>query len=185
LTSRTKATIKLAAPQTIHEMVELETRDRIRMSVSDRIANWISAFAGSMLFVWLHVAWFALWILLNTSFVGWPFDAFPFGLLTMIVSLEAIFLSTFVLISQNRQSLLADKRSRIDLQVNLISELEVTKVMALVSDIHKHLGLSDGQDVEVHRIQEPTLVARLADAVDAAEQEAEDKSAAGPRGAVV
>jgi uncharacterized membrane protein len=170
-----KATTEPAMPQTIREMVEMEARDRTRMSVSDRIANWISAFAGNMLYVWLHIAWFASWILLNTSFIGWRFDAFPYGLLTMIVSLEAIFLSTFVLISQNRQSLMADKRSKIDLQVNLISELEVTKVMALVSDIHQHLGLTKGQDVEVQRMQEPTHVARVADAVDAAEQEAGDK----------
>ena len=174
------ATTEPATPETIHEMVELETRDRLRTSVSDRIANWISAFAGSMLFVWLHIAWFAVWILLNTS-VGWRFDAFPFGLLTMIVSLEAIFLSTFVLISQNRMSLLADKRSRLDLQVNLISELEVTKVMALLSDIHEHLGLSKGRDVELEHMQEPTDVSRLADAVDAAEEEAGEKSAPAPK----
>jgi uncharacterized membrane protein len=166
-------TTDLATPQTIHEMVEVEARDRIKISVSDKIANSISGFAGSMLFVWLHVAWFAAWIILNTA--GLQFDGFPYGLLTMIVSLEAIFLSTFVLISQNRQSLLIDKRSKVVLQVNLISELVVTKVMALVSEIHKHLGLSVGQDKEVQRMQEPTHVARLADAVDAAEEEADNK----------
>jgi uncharacterized membrane protein len=171
-------------PRTIQEMVELEARDRIRGSLSDRIANRISSFAGSVPFIWLHVVWFAAWIVLNASFVGLRFDAFPYGLLTMIVSLEAIFLSTFVLITENRQSLLADKRARIDLQVNLISELEVTKVMALVSEIHQHLGLSQGQDREVQRMQEPTHVAGLADAVDAAE-EADDKSAAGPKSAEV
>lgn len=177
------ASTEPATPQTIREMVEIEERDRIRMAVSDRIANWISALAGSMIFVCLHVAWFASWILVNTTRVGWQFDAFPYGLLTMIVSLEAIFLSTFVLISQNRQSLLADRRSKIDLQVNLISELEVTKLMGLVSEIHQHLGLSEGQDVEVERMQERTHVARLADAVDAAEREAREKTTAGSKGA--
>ena len=170
-----------ATAQTIREMVELEARDRKTVSTSDRIANRISGFAGSMLFVWLHVAWFGAWILLNTSISGWRFDAFPFGLLTMIVSLEAIFLSTFVLISQNRLSLLSDSRSKIDLQVNLISELEVTKIVALVSEIHQHLGISKGPDVEVQRMEEPTHVAKLADAVDAAEQKAEGEAAAGPK----
>jgi uncharacterized membrane protein len=181
---KSMSTPEPATSATIQEMVELEARDRLRTSVSDRIANWISAFAGSMLFVWLHIAWFAAWILLNTSFVGWRFDAFPFGLLTMIVSLEAIFLSTFVLISQNRLSLFADKRSKLDLQVNLISELEVTKVMSLLSDIHQHLGLSKVEDVELQHMQEPTHVAKLADAVDAAEEEAGEKSGAAPKSPV-
>lgn len=68
-------------------------------SLQNRIADKITTFAGSMAFVYLHVAWFVLWIVLGTM-IG--FDAYPFGLLTMIVSLEAIFLSTFVMISQNR-----------------------------------------------------------------------------------
>ena len=85
-------------------------RARRRESVVLRLADAITAFAGSMLFVALHVVWFAAWVLINL--VGPRFDPFPFGLLTMIVSLEAIFLSTFVLISQNRveerQHLVAD-----------------------------------------------------------------------------
>ena len=76
-----------------------EHRRRRRASASLRLADAITAFSGSMRFVALHVAWFGAWIVLNLLF---PFDPFPFGLLTMLVSLEAIFLSTFVLISQNR-----------------------------------------------------------------------------------
>ena len=68
-------------------------------SLQNRIADKITTFAGSMGFVYLHVAWFVVWIVTGTV---WGFDAYPFGLLTMIVSLEAIFLSTFVMISQNR-----------------------------------------------------------------------------------
>ena len=114
----------------------------------------------------------SLRVLLNSTNAGTRFDAYPFGLLTMIVSLEAIFLSTFVLISQNRQALLAERRSQVDLQVNLISELEVTKVMALVSEIHQRLGLSDGPDVDVLRMQRATHVEELAYEVDAAEKTA-------------
>ena len=77
-----------------------EHRARRRASASLRIADEITAFAGSMRFVVLHVIWFGAWVLLNLTVL--PFDPFPFGLLTMLVSLEAIFLSTFVLISQNR-----------------------------------------------------------------------------------
>ena len=75
--------------------------------MQDRIADAITAYSGRMLFVYVHIGWFGLWILLNTGRFGvLPFDPFPYGLLTMIVSLEAIFLSTFVLLSQNRLSLL-------------------------------------------------------------------------------
>jgi uncharacterized membrane protein len=92
--------------------------------MQDRAADEITAFAGSMPFVYLHTAWFAVWIVLNLGIVGagLAFDKYPFGLLTMIVSLEAIFLSTFVMISQNRQAARADIRSAIDFENNLRGE---------------------------------------------------------------
>ena len=91
----------------------------------DRIADMITAFAGSLNFVYLHSAWFGLWILLNIGLVGaaLEFDRYPFGLLTMIVSLEAIFLSTFVMVSQNRQALRTEVRSQLDFEANLRSEV--------------------------------------------------------------
>jgi uncharacterized membrane protein len=91
----------------------------------DRAADRITGFAGSMKFVYIHSVWFGIWILLNAGLVGATvvFDKFPFGLLTMIVSLEAIFLSTFVMISQNRQAERADVRSELDFEANLRSEI--------------------------------------------------------------
>ena len=93
--------------------------------VQDRIADTITTFAGSMQFVYLHSAWFVVWIALNLGILGasLAFDKFPFGLLTMIVSLEAIFLSTFVMISQNRQAARADIRAKLDFETNLRSEI--------------------------------------------------------------
>ncbi len=93
---------------------------RQRRRLQDRAADQITAFAGSMAFVYLHVAWFAVWIVMNVT--GWRFDPFPFGLLTLIVSLEAIFLSTFVMISQNRESARSDLRARQDFETNALSE---------------------------------------------------------------
>src|SRR5207237_6149916 len=80
----------------------------------DKVADVITAFAGSLQFVYLHSIWFGIWILLNIGLIGaaLEFDRFPFGLLTMIVSLEAIFLSTFVMVGQNRQALRAEVRNR-------------------------------------------------------------------------
>ena len=91
----------------------------------DRAADAITAFAGSLNFVYLHTVWFGIWIVINIGALGaaLAFDKFPFGLLTMIVSLEAIFLSTFVMVSQNRQAARADIRSQLDFETNIRSEV--------------------------------------------------------------
>jgi uncharacterized membrane protein len=95
------------------------------IDAQDRIADKVTSFAGSLNFVYIHSVWFGVWILLNVGLVGagLEFDKFPFGLLTMIVSLEAIFLSTFVMVSQNRQSERADVRSQLDFETNLRAEI--------------------------------------------------------------
>src|SRR6266516_6525645 len=95
------------------------------MRAQDRAADRITAFAGSLNFVYIHSIWFGIWVLVNAGILGasLEFDKFPFGLLTMIVSLEAIFLSTFVMVSQNRQSARADVRSELDFETNLRSEI--------------------------------------------------------------
>jgi uncharacterized membrane protein len=93
--------------------------------MQNKTADVITTFAGSMRFVYIHVAWFAVWIAVNVGLAGFghEFDKFPFGLLTMIVSLEAIFLSTFVMISQNRQAARNDIRSELDFENNIRSEI--------------------------------------------------------------
>ena len=106
---------------------------KTQASVSTHIADGITRFSGSMSFVAFHVIWFILWIALNLL-GSVKFDPFPFGLLTLVVSLEAIFLSTFVLISQNRQSVRADERAKQDFETNVYSE-------ALSELISKHLGI--------------------------------------------
>ena len=89
-----------------------------------RVADTITGFAGSMKFIYAHLAWFAIWISLNVGVVGQHrFDKFPFGLLTMVVSLEAIFLATFVMISQNRQAARSDLRTKLDFENNIRSEI--------------------------------------------------------------
>jgi uncharacterized membrane protein len=106
---------------TRNERTVLDTVKRAQ----DRAADRITSFAGSLNFVYLHSVWFGIWILLNVGLLGasLKFDKFPFGLLTMIVSLEAIFLSTFVMVSQNRQAARADIRSELDFETNLRSEI--------------------------------------------------------------
>ena len=95
------------------------------LRAQDHTADRITSFAGSMRFVYIHIGWFAAWVLLNVGIAGagLKFDKYPFGLLTMIVSLEAIFLSTFVMVSQNRQSARSDIRAELDFENNLRGEI--------------------------------------------------------------
>ena len=114
----------------LYKVEHYQTRDERTLldavlRAQDRAADAITAFAGSLNFVYLHSIWFGIWILVNVGILGasLKFDKFPFGLLTMIVSLEAIFLSTFVMVSQNRQAARADIRSELDFETNLRSEI--------------------------------------------------------------
>jgi uncharacterized membrane protein len=104
-----------------HERTVLEDISR----AEDRAADAITSFAGSMHFVYIHSLWFAAWIVVNLGLFGaaLAFDPYPFGLLTMIVSLEAIFLATFVMITQNRQAQRADVRSELDFENNVRAEI--------------------------------------------------------------
>ena len=152
--------------RTIEEIAALEERAHNDIGFSDHLASRITALSGSMLYVWLHVAWFAVWILVNVSvFIFQPFDPYPFGLLTMIVSLEAIFLSTFVLITQNRQAIQADHRARVDLEVNLIAEREITKIIEMLAQVQRRLGI-DHADPEAAEMRETTDIKKLADTVN-------------------
>ncbi len=106
----------------------------------ERAADWISWFSGSMAFLLLNAAWFAIWIGLNTLPLGIePFDPYPFGLLTMIVSLEAIFLSCFVLLSQSRQAAKDRVRSDIEYEINIKAELEVAHLHERTDFIHAEI----------------------------------------------
>jgi len=136
----------------IATLLEVRHQTERTRTVQDRIADEITSFSGSLPFIYLHAAWFGIWI--GVNLVGrWAFDPFPFGLLTLIVSLEAIFLSTFVLLSQNRQAEMADRRADLDLQINLLTEHEVTRVLTLVDAIADHLGLAEGEDPEVDELK--------------------------------
>ena len=119
---------------------------------ADRLTRW----AASTPFLVAHVLWFAGWMLVNSGAVGIrPFDPFPFGLLTMIVSLEAIFLAIFVLMAQSRESTVAELREEVSLQVVLRMEEEVTKTLQLVAGMYSRLGLKVGEDDELREMLGP------------------------------
>jgi uncharacterized membrane protein len=126
----------------IATLAEREREERARARWSERLACRITTFTGSMAFVWLHVAIVAAWIATNLGWVpGAPrFDS-TFVVLAMAASVEAIFLSTFVLISQNRMAALADRRADLDLHISLLTEHELTRLVALVDRIAQRLDL--------------------------------------------
>jgi uncharacterized membrane protein len=103
-------------------------------TIQDVWADRITAFSGSMAFVYIHAIVFAVWIVMNLVDKK-GFDPFPFGLLTLIVSLEAIFLSTFVMLSQNRQSKQADLRAELDYEINVKAEREVEEIKQLLIEL--------------------------------------------------
>jgi uncharacterized membrane protein len=122
-------------------------------NLGDRIADELTRFAGSMTFVYVHTLWFGLWIIVNLGALGLAlaFDKYPFGLLTLIVSLEAIFLSTFVMISQNRQAKAAEVRSELDYQTNVKAEKEIQLIMTALDRIASKQGVDISDLVSQHK----------------------------------
>ena len=118
-------------------------RPHLSRTHEERVADAITGFAGSMPFVYLHTLWFGLWVAVNAGLLAAigltaAFDPFPFGLLTLIVSLEAIFLSTFVMIAQNRLAAQADARAQADYEINLQAAAEIGKLLHLVEALVEH-----------------------------------------------
>jgi uncharacterized membrane protein len=135
-------TLSDVVERNIRTILKLRARSALNRTFQERLADGITSFSGRMSFVYFHGAWFGTWLLLNTGWFGIrPFDPYPYGLLTMIVSLEAIFLSTFVLISQSRLSEESDRRADLDLHVGLLTEAELTRVLKMLHSIHEKLGI--------------------------------------------
>ena len=130
----------------VEALATIRARYLERRSVEGRAADAITRFAGSMYFVYMHLLLFGGWLLINARVLPIiePFDPYPFVMLAMFASVEAIFLSTFVLISQNRQAQLAEKRNDLDLQINLLAEHEITRLLQLVDGIAKRLQVTHG-----------------------------------------
>ena len=126
--------IKEIVKNNIEIVEKLERETKQEQSLSGKISALITKFCGSVYFIWIHTVWFAGWIVYN-NITTHGFDKYPYNLLTLVVSLEAIFLSTFILISQNQDSKLSESRNRLSLQVALLSEQENSKILELLINI--------------------------------------------------
>ncbi len=159
--------------ENIVALAEREKQERSRAPASDRIAHRITCFTGSMLFVYLHLAIFGTWITVN---LGWvpgvaPFDP-TFVALAMIASVEAIFLSTFVLISQNRMAAAADRRADLDLHISLLTEHELTRMAQLLDRVAGRLDVPV-DDPEFAEIEKDVAPVEVMEALDAQRREQE------------
>lgn len=135
------------AEENLRAVARIRERSNAQRTWGQRVSDRVATIAAREATVVLHVAWFAAWYVLNARVLPMrPFDPFPYPLLTTIVSLEAIFLSLFVLASQQRLTQEADNRADLDLQVNLLSEQEMTVVLQMLREVCHHLGLRDTID---------------------------------------
>ena len=151
-------------------------REASEATTQERLADAITRFTGSMRFVYLHLAFFGFWIVANLGWIpGLPAWDPSFVVLAMIASVEAIFLSTFVLISQNRMAAAADKRADLDLQISLLAEHEVTRLATLMSGIADRMGVTTEADADLDEITQDVAPEAVLDELEAAESETEQR----------
>jgi len=134
--------LETAVEEDIREIKKWERANLAARSRAEQVSDWVAATIASGPSILIHLAWFVCWIVVNAGlFPRLVFDPFPFPFLTMVVSLEAIFLALFVLASQNHLSRQSDKRTHLDLQVNLLAEREMTAVLQVLDDIAEHFKI--------------------------------------------
>jgi len=164
-----------ALERNIDALVERQKETAARATLEERIAEGVTRFTGSMLFVYIHLCLFGFWILANIGFIpGVPRWDESLVVLAMIASVEAIFLSTFVLISQNRMAAVADKRADLNLQISLLTEHETTKLIAIVSEIAKRLDVDASLGGEVEELKRDVAPEAVLDRLESKAAEVEN-----------
>jgi uncharacterized membrane protein len=165
----------------VERVLALEAGEHAKATTADRVADAITSFSGSIRFVWITVVLVGSWVVFNLALPEPArIDPFPFPLLTLVLSVEAIFLAIFILMSQNRAAGVSEKRSQLDLQLNLLSEQENTKMLLMLEQIGNAVGaeISGGPDVEA--LAQATQPEALSEQIDQAAKAAEPGAAGGP-----
>ena len=164
-------TVEQITAENVRTIGQLERAAQRQESFGDRIAAQINRVCGSMLFLGINAIGFTVWMSLNTVILPKPWDPFPFAFLTLVVSLEAIFLSIFLLIAENRQARVEERRSKLDLQINLLAEQETTKTMKLLHLIARKVGVEEEADEEYAVLEQVTRPEKLISQIDSIDQE--------------
>jgi uncharacterized membrane protein len=162
-----------ALRRNIEALRQRRRREREIAPLEERIAGRITRFTGSLRFVYLHVAIYGFWIVANLGWIAGvsPWDS-SFVILAMIASVEAIFLSTFILITQNRMSAMSERRAELDVQVSLLAEQEITKLVEMVSEIARRMGMEPEPTGEVDEMKRMVAPEAVLDAIEEEEAEA-------------
>jgi uncharacterized membrane protein len=166
---REPSTTSQVTEENIRTVARLEQAAMHHRTLGERMSDAMVRTMGTMTFVVLHLAGLAAWFAINLKLVPGvrPFDPFPFGILTLIVSTEGVLLALFILISQNSMSRQADQRAHLDLQISLLAEQETTKILQLLQRLADHAGLGDDASrEEVERLSQGTDIAVLAEELD-------------------
>jgi uncharacterized membrane protein len=159
----------------VESLLRRREQERAATSRQDKIADAISAFAGSMSFVYLHLVVYGAWIVVNLPGVPLPkFDP-TFVVLAMVASVEALFISTFVMISQNRMAKAADRRADLDLQISLLAEHEITRLVKLVTEIAERMALPEAKDPELRELAKDVAPERVLDRMEATEEKLDEE----------
>lgn len=168
---RSSTTSESVTRENVLAMRQLDEAARAQRTFADRIASAVAGFCGSMTFVVIHIAWYGGWIAWNI--LPWfpHFDEYPFTLLLLMVSLEAIFLATFILISQNYEMRISERRNQLDLQINLLSEQENTKMLQLLERIAQKVGVEIHDARQVRALEEATRPEALVEQIEEAYRE--------------
>ena len=168
-------TVDEMTKQNVQTIVQLEETAKANRNKSDQMADIIAQFCGSFTFVWVHLIWFAAWVVINII-PGLPrFDPYPFTFLTLVVSLEAIFLSTFILISQNHETRLSERRNQLDLQINLLTEQENTKMLKILERIADKVGAHTQDDPSLQVLEQSTRPEKLVEQIEEATEKTDQK----------
>jgi len=154
----------------VEAIIDLDKAAKTKRTRSELVADAIAQFCGSVTFVWANALFFLFWIAINTIPGIDHIDPFPFTFLTLVLSVEAIFLSTFILISQNLASRIAERRNHLDLQINLLSEQENTQMIALLEAIAEKVGADTSKVTNVEVLREEMEPERLAEEIEQREE---------------
>jgi uncharacterized membrane protein len=166
----TNGSVEELTQRNVEAILNLEEAAKEQRTQTELLAERIAKFCGSMRFVWVHVIWFTGWIVFNLMPGIKHIDPFPFTFLTLVVSLEAIFLSTFILISQNHDTQISERRNHLDLQINLLSEQENTKMIQMLQAIADKVGVDLRHDSDLEQLRQETQPEKLAEQIERREE---------------
>jgi len=153
----------------VEAIAKLEHQELHGRTSGEKVGDFFVSIMGSMPFLVFHVVWFVVWLMVNPHAIPGlaPFDPFPFGILTLIVSSEGVFLAIFILISQNRMARQSDKRAHLDLRVNMLAEQEMTMMLRMLRQLCEHLGVRvETVREEARELLEATDVHRLVNTLE-------------------